>query len=234
MFYQVTDTTDVKKQSTRNNKGPGEILNRYTSLPVLFYILSKKKLTLFPPNLWDDKNDSYYLEQYKKNCRLKTVLALCFSEKKSQTYHLWNSFAHGQAGVCIQFNREKLIAAIGDDIENKKIRCGKVTYEKLRRRQEVFESSCLPFTKRIAFKDEEEWRIIYQSKTKEEKTFDICIEISSINLVTLSPWLPKALKDPIRCAIQKIPGCERLKIERSTILNSEEWRNRAEMVSKSS
>src|SRR6185437_17104819 len=88
-----------------------EYLRRYTQLPALLYMLSEKKLTLLDPNSWDDKNDSYFLEQYKLKRKLKTVLALCFSMAQ-ETYHHWSVFADGSAGVCIQFKRYGLLNAI--------------------------------------------------------------------------------------------------------------------------
>lgn len=73
---------------------PKDLLCRYTQLPALFYMLSAKKLTLLDPNPWDDKNDSYFLEQYKSKRDLKTVLPLCFS-MAPETYHHWSVFAEG-------------------------------------------------------------------------------------------------------------------------------------------
>lgn len=39
-------------------------LRRYTELPCLIDYLQTKELALLNPALWDDRNDSYYIEMY--------------------------------------------------------------------------------------------------------------------------------------------------------------------------
>ncbi len=53
-------------------------LNRYTSLPYLIEILTDRHLTMLSPKTWEDRNDSFYLERYKVERKLKLILALCF------------------------------------------------------------------------------------------------------------------------------------------------------------
>jgi hypothetical protein len=76
-------------------------LRRYTDLTALIYLLHKRKITLLDPSSWDDKNDSYYLTQYKEKCKLKSVLALCLMQS-DERYHHWSIFASGSGGVCIR------------------------------------------------------------------------------------------------------------------------------------
>jgi hypothetical protein len=92
-------------------KQPRTELSRYTDLPALLYLLDKKKITLLDPKSWDDSNDSYYLSQYKEKKKLKSVLALCFSQT-AETYHHWRVFSSGPSGVCIVFDREQLLGAL--------------------------------------------------------------------------------------------------------------------------
>ena len=47
-------------------------LRRYTTLPFLLDILNKKCLTLLDPKNWEDKDDSYYIELYKKGITQKS------------------------------------------------------------------------------------------------------------------------------------------------------------------
>jgi IS66 Orf2 like protein len=88
-----------------------EILRRYTQLPALLYMLTERKLSLLDPGSWDDKNDSYYLDLYREKKKVKTVLALCFA-MDAETYQHWTVFPGGSAGVCIQFEKKKLVAAL--------------------------------------------------------------------------------------------------------------------------
>jgi len=41
-------------------------LCKYTSLPFLFEILENKELTFVNPKNWEDRNDSYFFEVYKR------------------------------------------------------------------------------------------------------------------------------------------------------------------------
>lgn len=208
-----------------------KFLYKYTSLPVLFYVLSECKLTLLPPDFWDDKNDSYFLKQYKKKYGFETVLALCFSTC-AETYHHWNTFAHGPAGVCIKFDQEMLINSVCG--KNKKMcsRGGRIRYQNVCYAK-IDHLKCtaseLPFIKRLAFKNESEFRIVYECSNK-TKTYDICISLRAIRGIVLSPWLPKTLQGPLIDVIQSIRGCERLAITPSTILDSEKWRSLAKQA----
>ena len=141
-----------------------KILRRYTSLPVLLNILNNKKLTLLDPQSWEDKNDSYYLNLYKNKMGFKSVLALCFTEAL-ETYHHWKVFSGNSSGVCIHFDKNKFLSKLNGVAE---IRSGYVIYKKLDKvKIKLRPIDKLPFLKRYAFRDEIEFRLIYQSKSKE-------------------------------------------------------------------
>ena len=205
----------------------GEILRRYTQLPALFYMLSERTLTLLDPNSWDDKNDSYFLEQYKAKRRLKTVLALCFSTAP-ETYHHWSIFANGSAGICVQFKRDELLAAIKgcDGVRYRSVDYMLLTTAKTKR----LRTKDLPFTKRRPYISEEEWRIIYESATHERHSQDIAFPLASISRISLSPWLPEALKNHVKESLRKIEGCSGLEISRSTLISNEQWRRMGEQA----
>jgi hypothetical protein len=195
-------------------------LRRYTNLPFLIYLLVEKKITLLNPQKWDDRNDSYYLSLYRDSKKLKTVLALCFTQA-SETYHHWRVFSDGSSGACVEFNRKELVKAVS----HFGIQAGEVTYstrEKLRSRKTRIEE--LPFLKRQAFRDDHEFRFIYGCRDEERETLDLPIPLSCINRVTLSPWLCKEASDRIKDLLRLIEGCRDLSIARSTLINNEEWK----------
>jgi hypothetical protein len=200
-----------------------DVLRRYTQLPSLIYMLREKKLTLLNPSSWDDKNDSYFLEQYKSKRKLKTVLALCFSTAR-ETYHHWNIFAGGSAGVCIQFKRDGLLEAIKgwEGVHHKEVSYLRIDEN---RRLKVKE---LPFTKRFPFQDESELRIIYESKAQKKSTHDVEIPLSSISRINLSPWLPELLKEHVKKTLCTIKDCSELNIARSTLISNERWKRMGE------
>ena len=204
---------------------PKAFIRRYTQLPSLIYMLTERKLTLLDPGSWDDKNDSYYLELYREKKKIKTVLALCFA-MDAETYHHWSVFAGGSAGVCIQFDHKKLVAALRRRVG---VRTGEVKYLLLtQQRKNPLKVSELPFSKRYAYQHENEFRVLYESEGEEGAALDIPIPLSSIARITLSPWLAVALSKHVKDTLHSIPGCSNLSIARSTLISNQEWKNLGE------
>jgi hypothetical protein len=202
-------------------------IRRYTLLPTLMYMLNERKLTLLDPQSWDDKNDSYYLQLYKEKKALQSVLALCFS-LSNETYHHWSVFAAGSAGVCIQFDKKALSAAL---IARAGVRTRKVKYLLLPEiRKSGLKIADLPFCKRYAYQHENEFRAIYESKIKSRSALDISFPLSSIVRITLSPWLPSPLSGHVKETLWAIPGCAKLSIARSTLISNQEWKNQGELA----
>lgn len=197
-----------------------EYLRRYTELPALVHMLTYRELTLLDPSSWDDKNDSFYLAQYREKRELKSVLALCFTKSK-ETYHHWRVFAHGSAGVCVTFKRSKLESAIAPiprlvlkDVEY-------LTVDELKAARPT--KTKLPFLKRFAFEPEREVRLLWDSKQEEVPSLPVPFDLSAITRVTLSPWLHPSLADEMKTLLKSIEGCSRLKVYRSTLISNAEW-----------
>lgn len=200
-------------------------LRRYTDIPALVYLLSERKITLLDPRSWDDSNDSYYFGLYREKKKLKSVLALCFSQAY-ETYHHWRVFAPGSSGVCIRFNRSALLGAT-KKIGGLTIRSVKyLTLEEIRKA--VLRTDDLPFLKRYAFGDEDELRMIYESDTVKLKSLGISIPLSCIERITLSPWIHPDLSEHVKDVLRSIKSCSALKIVRSTLIGNEEWKRRGE------
>lgn len=200
-------------------------LRRYTDLPALIYLLNERKLTLLDPQSWDDSNDSHYLGLYREKRNLKSLLAVCFTQV-DETYHHWRVFAPGPGGVCIRFIREKLLKAVKPRSD---LRTRRVKYLKLAElRAEILKVRDLPFLKRYAFEHENEFRMIYESRAKRLLKVDIDIPLSSIDRITLSPWIDRDLSYHVKTLIRSIQGCSGLSIMRSTLIGNEEWKNLGE------
>ena len=200
---------------------PAAILRRYTSLASLLALLQDRELTLLSPAFWEDRNDAFYMSQYKTRKNLKTLLALCFSES-DETYHHWRVFTHGADGVCIHFKREDLLKSLPG------LGAGKITYRKitdLPRFKPRLEQ--LPFLKRQPFGDECEFRLIYEDPVQEMETKAFSIPLRVIARVTLNPWLPPPLSSAVKSAIKSTPGCSALKVYQTTLLENETWKKAA-------
>jgi hypothetical protein len=205
------------------------VLRRYTSLPSALHVLAHKQITLLNPSLWDDRNDAFYMRQYKERKKLKTILALCFAET-DETYHHWRVFTHGADGVCIVFKRDELLQAFEglDGISKKKVDYKKISDLK------TFHPPIkqLPFLKRHPYRDEEEYRIVFESKDEEVEVKPFRIDLSCIERITLSPWLSAALANAVRTAIRLADGCNDMRVYQSTLLENDKWKKGAMRQSK--
>jgi hypothetical protein len=194
-------------------------LRRYTELPYLLHALHTKKLTLLSPASWGDKNDCRYLQTYKDGKSLKSVLAMCFTEA-SETYHHWKVFAGDSSGVCIQFDKERLLAGL----VRPGIRVGAVNYPTIKSiRQTVPTLEDIPFTKRYPFRDEKEFRILYEDANQSMDILDVDLEIGAITRVVLNPWLPGQVVRSVKALVKAVPGCNQLKVYQSSLVNNGEW-----------
>jgi hypothetical protein len=193
-------------------------LRRYTSLPFLLDILHEKRLPLLDPATWEDKNDSYYLKLYKKEKGLESLLAICFAEA-AETYHHWKIYSGNSSGVCIEFNKERLLSKIQD---KKEYLSRKVIYKYLHDKPHTVDK--LPFIKRVAFEGEEEFRIIYTDPVDDIKVNYLPITSNDIDCIYINPWVNKSVFISIKTVINSIDGCSRIKVAKSTIVENEQWK----------
>jgi len=194
---------------------------RYTNLASLLHILRNRRLTLLSPETWDDKNDAFFLAEYKRIKKLKTLLALCLAVRE-ETYHHWQVFSHGSDGVCIEFDESKLIEAF----DAAGVRHGFISYELLKtvQRMDDVDPERLPFMKRWPYGDEQEYRAVFADEVEDRLAFDVLIQLEAIRRITLSPWLNPALVPAVRDSIKDLPGCARLTVYRSTLIDNDQWK----------
>lgn len=202
------------------------ILHRYTNLASAIYVLKRRAVTLLSPALWDDRNDAYFMSQYKAQKSLQTLLALCFSEGP-ETYHHWRVFSHGSDGVRIEFDRTRLLAAFKGD---RRVVARPVSYREIRTLKLDGASGIedLPFLKRFPYRDEKEFRIVYRCDAEAVETKSFPIALGAIARITLSPWMPLPLANEVRELLRAIDGCAKLKVSRSTLLENETWKRLAQ------
>lgn len=218
MSARKTDGHDFKK---RHSPKKPKRLNRYTSLPVLLDMLQNRRITLLPPDNWEDQNDAYFLERYREVRGYTSVLAICFSTCY-QTFHHWRIFAHGPAGICIEFDPDLLLSsfAVGNEYKH-----GNAIYTSIEEaKSAILKRDDWPFLKRTAFEPEGEYRIIYRTKRATFQYRHVTINLAAIRKITLSPWLPKPITDSVIATIKDAANGYDLDIKRSLLLNSFDWR----------
>lgn len=197
-----------------------QVLRRYTNLAATIHMLRSREITLLSPATWDDRNDAYFMAEYKRRKNLKSLFALCFANC-DETYHHWRVFSHGSDGVRIEFDKTILMKSFTDD----RIIARDVSYKKIEELKvdTRFAVDDLPFLKRQGFRDEVEFRVIYQNDSRVLFTKSFEFDLAAVRRITLSPWIVKSLSDSVIATLRQIKGCEKLKIYRSTLVDNEQW-----------
>ena len=205
-----------------------DLLHRYTNLAATIHLLRERKLTLLDPPSWDDKNDVYFMEEYKRCMRAETVLALCFAHRKTtaEAYHHWRVFANGSNGVCIQFDKTGLTSLF----DGAGVVHGPVKYMSLdglfkETREKRIQQNELPFLKGSRYRDEREYRALFIDRHKKSESYSISLDLNLIRRITLSPWLPTSLANAVKDTLRSIDEYGNLNVVQSTLRNNSKWKS---------
>ena len=198
------------------------ILRRYTNLAAAIHLLKTRQITLLDPSTWDDRNDAFFMSEYKRKIGASSVLALCFADS-IETYHHWRVFSHGSDGVCIVFHKDRLLRAF-DSVGG--VEHGWINYTRLREAQRMTDIDIgeLPYLKRWPYGDEAEYRAVYVDQENRKRFHEVPIRLNCISRIILSPWLTTSLSHSVKALLKSVRGCSKLKIYRSTLIDSREWK----------
>jgi hypothetical protein len=194
-------------------------LRRYTDLPYLFQMLTTSEIILLSPSKWEDRNDAQIMEGYRREKKLGCVLALCMTSRSS-TFHHWKIFAPGSSGVCIKFRRRPFQEWANDQ----KLTLRDVDYQSIKEARNappVLDDR--PYTKRRAFRDEGEVRLLYESgQTMSTKAFRFPLEL--IKEIIINPWVHPDAFPAVKAVIRAVtPKASRIDISRTRLLDNPRW-----------
>ncbi len=203
-------------------------LKRFTSLAIAIDMLVERRITLLSPETWDDQNDFAFVDAYRKARNVGKVFALCFTQAP-ETFHHWRVFAPGLEGVRVNIDKYALLTSLAGD---PRYVWNDIEYRTLERMAaasaiDVFD---LPFFKRYPFRDELEFRLLYECDDPRAKFHHVPIERDWIESITVSPWMPANLVDSMRIALTSIPGCETLKVHKTTLRENNRWKGATKRV----
>lgn len=196
-------------------------LRRYTNLPVLLDIIMNKKISIFNYHHWDDANDRYALDLYKRELNYGFVGAFCMTEAP-ETFHHWKIYSPSTSGICIVFDKDTLLKCVPKSHFVYK----NLNYLKLGQPGSIDATDIhiLPFIKRYGFKDEREFRILSYSVENNDK-MEFSIDTSSIIRIILSPFISKNLFHSIKTSINSIEGFSDIKITHSSLMDDGNWKS---------
>lgn len=203
------------------------ILKRYTSFAVALDILAEKRLTLVSPSSWQDTNDTAFLEAYRSRRGVGAVFAACFTQSPEK-YHHWQVFS-GNAGVRVDIDKKALLSSLRGNQQYLWKNVEYLTLEKMEGLKTI-DLYRLPFLKRFPFKDEVEFRILYESEEATCPFHYVPLECDWIKGVTLSPWLPANLIESARTALKSIPGCAYVHVGETTLIDNARWKRATERI----
>lgn len=198
------------------------VLRRYTDILAVLDILWHRHLVLLSPKLWDDKNDSFYIEEYARRTANSVVMALCLTAE-NETYHHWRVFA-GTAGACIVLRKH----AFMKHVKECGLVCRPVIYRTIPQMEQKIRSDNvedLPFLKRYPFRHEKEYRVLYGSIFADQISQDLPLPLELIDRIVLSPWTPVPLYVTLKEIVRTIPGCEAMRVHRSLLTDNERWKD---------
>jgi hypothetical protein len=104
-----------------------------------------------------------------------------------------------------------------------------VTYRKIKDlRQEHPETSELPFVKRHPFKDEREFRLIYEGVEPMLEAKDVPFDPLALLRVILNPWMPRVVFESVKAHLRMIDDWSHISIRRTTLVDNDEWKSFAD------
>lgn len=197
----------------------GTTYRRYTNLAAAIHLLRTREITLLTPDKWDDGNDRHFMQVYKANMGLGSLLAICLAAD-SDTYGHWRVFSPNVDGVCIVLQKDLLIESFRNVSG---IRHKKVDYLELARLDGPPRTKDLPFLKRYPYKPEGEYRVIYESETEGITAKSFPLPPGCVKDVILSPWMPEQLVRSVIDTLRSIDGCADLPMYQSTLIKNRKW-----------
>lgn len=165
---------------------------------------------------------------YKEKRELGGLYGLC-AATCSETYHHWRVFTGTADGACLELRRQPLEAML-TQLEG--VRFGEVDYLHLDKAEELTPKDVerLRFVKRLGFTAEAEYRITAETAEPQLPALSIDLPLELIGRVELNPWLPSSLAESVTKTLKGLPGCAKLPIRRSRLIDSDRWKKAGDRV----
>lgn len=197
-------------------------ISRYTTIEDVKYTLLYGRIKLYKPipQYWTDKNDLHYVNLFKKSLKKKSAYFFC-ATRSQETFHHWKVFGKQQKAACIQFKRDKLERAV------KSNNCSFHAVEYLKIEQlndlKTKDLNRLAYMKRIGYSDENEYRIIYTSCSRQKASKVISIPHECISTIIINPFVSANKAANYIEELKSFSGKNSIKFRKSTLTDSARW-----------
>ena len=201
-------------------KEPPARLYRYVPMPVMMDYLFNRRITLVNPCKWPDKNDSGLMELYRKEKGLNEkggLLALCFTTEPDLV-HFWNGKG---TTFRIEFDGKLLL----ETADREKLRHDYVQYWPIKEARTNIANGKIklddwPFTKRLPYKCEREYRIIRESHEDCPDFLEVALPEGCVTRVTADPSMKPEMYEKIKAIIEGQTG---FSCWHSTLEENRQW-----------
>lgn len=218
---------------TDDSRSKRTLVRRYMSIPALIDTLRRQKLAMLNPDSWDDRNDRLFMRLYKEHRKVGGLYGMC-AALSGETYHHWKIFAGGASGACVVLRRRPLEAYLDQQQTDPgtTIRYGEIRYLRLSEVKTLSPAHIgnFPFLKRYGFKDEDEYRIVIETIREQQPAIFIDCPHEWIDAIYLNPWLYGNQAESLAETIRELPGCDRIEVKPSQLIDSTTWREAADRV----
>lgn len=186
---------------TINTSAEPTLIRRYTDFGHLIYLYTNRGLLFGTPNQWPDKIDRENVEAYKRHQDFLTIRAVCFNSDKEKHHH-WEIYGGTSCSLCVEFDYWTIKNLVKESNQGWELRMDTITYlDKSTLLDDSsgskFQIKDLPFTKRDAFCDENEVRIIAGHKSKLNADFVLYGAQDTVRRIQLGPNVPFAIQEAI-------------------------------------
>lgn len=200
-------------------------LKKYTNLKHLEYILKEKKLYLGAPHEWDDQNDGVCIQLFTELRDIKyRIRATCLTSSPDR-FHFWDIYGGRKNGVCLWFDRDKLVGDINNDST---LISNFVEYRSSSDLNNILPEQ-LPFLKREQYRDECEFRVMRTKELQGNDDSKFAFSSFSLKKIYLNPWLNASTNAAKKMEIGgwlKEVGLDDVEVKQNRSLLYEKWLNK--------
>ncbi|MBL4808126.1 MAG: DUF2971 domain-containing protein [Rhodobacteraceae bacterium] len=223
---------------TSQRKTAPKELKKYMKIERLKDALENKRIYLSgqeDQEKWEDGNDRELVNIYRKQKKLSDVRVTCFNAAADK-YHFWDIFGGRDKGVCLRFNRRKLLANIKELDGNQKLRGKDVEYYNIKRFEKEGKFENLAFSKRSFYSDENEYRVICDVSaggSLSPRYLRFCGD--ALEQVYFNSWISHSAYTELRAkylVVLKNANMGHVTIHRSRVTSYAKWRDIAQKIAK--
>ncbi|GIT85022.1 hypothetical protein [Roseobacter sp. OBYS 0001] len=197
-------------------------LKKYTKLEYLPEILETRQLHLGDPKSWDDQNDAAAILMFSQRQSGFDIRGTCLTAAPDR-FHFWHIFGERELGVCLWFDRERIVREFDQDHS---LVSGMVRYPT---RKDLFQTKPdeIAFTKREQYGDEREFRVLRVSPPVRGEPEKLKFSAYSLRRVYLNPWLsPSSVSLYKKLLRQELTGdLVHVELKQNRSLKKKDWIN---------